>query len=223
VHVRVGTYNVQSFRAGADAVAEVIGPEQPDVLLVQECGSRRALRRLAQTLDMGVESTHRPFGRVRNAVLFRSPWRAGAVQVGRFSPMGRALLRGFIAVHLRRAGVPFVAVSVHLGLVPREREAHARELTDFLSGLDDPVVVGVDLNEETEAPAARWIGERMFDVCRRPEERALLTFPGRIPTARIEFIFVSAQVRPQRAWVPVGPVTASDHRPVLADLEVPEP
>jgi len=222
--MRVGTYNVQSFRAGADAVAEVVGPEQPDILLVQECGPRRALRRFAHTLGMDVESSHRPFGRVRNAVLFRSPWRPGSVQTATFTPMGRAMLRGFIAVHLRRAGVALVAVSVHLGLVPREREAHARDLTDFLSGLDDPVVIGVDLNEEAEAPAARWIGERLFDVCRRPEERALLTFPGRIPTARIDYLFVSAEILRHRAWVPVGQAaTASDHRPVLADVEVAEP
>ena len=42
------------------------------------------------------------------------------------------------------------------------------------------------------------------------------------PTARIDYLFVSQDVRPLRAWVSTAPdvVTASDHRPVFAELEL---
>ena len=220
--VRVATYNVQSFRAGIDGVVEAIGPDQPDILLLQECGPGRKLRRFAAALEMEAESTNRPFGLVRNAVLYRSPWRRGAVEVGTLTREGRTRPRGFIVAHLRRTGERLAAVSAHLGLAPREREQHARELTDLLAGIQEPVVVGIDLNEGSEAPAARWIGERLFDAFLRPDGRSELTFPARLPTARIDFVFVSEAVRPLRSWVGSSPAAglASDHRPVVVDLDV---
>lgn len=221
----MGTYNVQSFRAGVDGAVEAIGPEQPDILLVQEAGPRRKLGRFAAALEMEAESTHRPFGRVRNAVLYRSPWRRGAVEVGTFAREGRTIPRGFLVVHLRRTGERLAAVSAHLGLSPREREQHARELTDVLAGIEGPLVVGIDLNEGMESPAARWIGERLFDAFLRPDGRSELTFPARLPTARIDFLFMSESIRALRSWVASSPAVglASDHRPVLADLEVRSP
>ena len=110
-------------------------------------------------------------------------------------------------------------------MVPREREQHARELTDLIAGIDGPVVVGADLNEGAESPAARWIGERLYDGFLRPDGRSELTFPARVPTVRIDYLFVSDEIRPVRSWVPAGSAVglASDHRPVLADLEVRSP
>lgn len=222
VRVRVASYNLQNFRAGVDAAARAIGPEQPDVLLLQECGPRRKLLRFRAALEMEVQSSHRPFSRNRNAVLYRSPWRSGATSVGTFTRESRTLPRGFIVVHLRRSGEPLTAVSTHLGLSPKEREQHARELTDVLSGIEGPLVVGADLNEGPESPAARWIGQRFFDALVRPDGHSELTFPARVPTVRIDFLFVNEAVRPLRSWVGSGQAVtlASDHRPVLADLEV---
>ena len=82
--------------------------------------------------------------------------------------------------------------------------------------------MGIDLNEGPEAPAARWIGERLFDAFLRPDGRSELTFPARLPTARIDFVFVSEAVRPLRSWVASSPAVglASDHRPVVVDLDV---
>ena len=222
MRVRVASYNVQNLRAGVDAVAAVIGPERPDVLLLQECGPRRKLGRFAAALDMEFQSSHRLFSRNRNAVLYRLPWRAGTTSVGTFTRAGETLPRGYIAVHLRRSGQPLTAVSTHLGLSPTEREHHARELTDILSGIDGPLVVGADLNEGPESPAARWIGQRLFDAFIQSRGDAEPTFPARMPTARIDFLFANEAVRPVRSWVGIGQAVseASDHRPVLADLEV---
>lgn len=225
MRVRVGTYNVQSFRAGVDGAVDAIGPEQPDILLLQECGPRRTLLRFAAALEMEAESTNRLFGGIRNAVLYRSPWRRGAVEVRTFAREGRTLPRGAIVVHLRRTGERLAAVSTHLGLSPGEREQHARELTDQLAGVEEPLVVGADMNEGPESPAARWISERLFDAYLRPDGRSELTFPARLPTVRIDFLFVSEAIRSLRSWVPSGSNVslASDHRPVLADLEVRSP
>jgi endonuclease/exonuclease/phosphatase family metal-dependent hydrolase len=119
-------------------------------------------------------------------------------------------------------GLPLTAVSAHLGLSSREREGHARELTDWLGGVEGPVVVGLDLNEGPESGAARWLAGRLYDAFAHAGRGSGETFPARIPTARIDYLFTSEAVRPLRAWVSTTPdvVTASDHRPVIADVEL---
>jgi endonuclease/exonuclease/phosphatase family metal-dependent hydrolase len=222
VRLRVATYNVQSFRGGVESAAGILAADQPDVVLLQECGPKRAVRRLARSLEMDAESSHRLFSRVRNAVLSRPPWRAHGVDIGSFTREGRTLPRGFIAVHLRRLGMPLTAVSAHLGLSSREREAHARELTDWLAGVEGPVVVGIDLNEGPESAAAKWLAERLFDAFGHAGKGPGDSFPARLPTSRIDYVFVSGDIRPMRAWVSTAPdvVTASDHRPVIAEVEL---
>jgi endonuclease/exonuclease/phosphatase family metal-dependent hydrolase len=224
VRLRVATYNVRSFRSGADVVAGALGPERPDVAMFQECGSRRRLRRFAGTLEMEVASSHRPFSRVRNAVLYRPDWRLTRVDVRELSRKTRTLRRGFVAVHLRRMGVPLIAVSAHLGLAPGERRRHAQELTDYLAGAEGHVVVGADLNEGPEGPAARWVCDRLFDLFTRVGRGDGATFPAHEPTARIDFLLAGEGVSAVASWVPASAMLAraSDHLPVLADVDVVE-
>jgi len=105
---------------------------------------------------------------------------------------------------------------VHLGLSGEERTEHARELTDLLAGRE-PVVLGGDLNEGPEEPAARWIAGRYWDAARESGR----TFPSWEPRARIDYLFVSEGVAVERAWVGGERFARlSDHLPVLADLEL---
>jgi endonuclease/exonuclease/phosphatase family metal-dependent hydrolase len=219
VRVRAVTFNIASFRAGRDAATALLRDLAPDLLLLQECGSGRRALRLAKELGMDGVTSHRPFNRVRNAVLFRPPWRLEALEVRNLTRQGRSLRRGFIAAHLRQPSVRLTAVSVHLGLVQREREAHARALTDFLSGVDGPVVIGADLNEGPQGMAARWMSERFYDAFTTAGEGPGETFPARVPTARIDFVFVGESGDIRKAWVPEDNEPASDHRPVVADVE----
>lgn len=114
------------------------------------------------------------------------------------------------------------AISAHLGLVPGEREHHARDLTDHLGGIDGPLILGLDLNEGPESPAARWIGERVFDAAIQAAQGSRETFPARGPIVRIDYLFVNQFVSVSRCWVPESQAArdASDHRPVMAEVEV---
>ena len=220
--VRVATYNVRSFRAGVRAAVEALGPH-PDLVLVQECGPRLAVRRFAQALGMSFVSSHRPFRRVRNAVLYRDPpWRLASFDAPEFRRETRTLRRGFAAAGLRAGASRVVAVSAHLGLAPREREAHARELTDALVASDALVILGADLNEGPEGPAARWISERLYDAFAVRGRGSGLTFPASTPTARIDFVFVGEGIEIGGAAVPSDPAAghASDHLPVVVELEL---
>ena len=160
---------------------------------------------------------------IPNAVLFRPPWRLSAVDVRPLPREGRTIRRGLVAAHLRSAAGRLTAASAHLGLSARERARHAREATDFLAGIEGPVLLGCDLNEGPDGIVARWVSDRLFDVWagRGGGE----TFPAGDPTARIDYLFASSGVAVVEAWVPAGPgaTRASDHRPVVADLDLGSP
>jgi endonuclease/exonuclease/phosphatase family metal-dependent hydrolase len=222
MRLRVATYNVHGLRAGVDTVAGVLMRVRPDVVCVQECGSRRATGRLAAALGMEVASTHRPFNRVRNAVLFSLPLRAVDRAVRDLPRERRTRRRGFVAVVLAAHGVRLTAVSTHLGLAAEERRMQAAELMDRLGSSGPPIVVGVDLNESPAGPAARVLTESLVDAYAAVGESPGFTFPARRPTDRIDCVLVSGDVRIGGAWVAAGPdaPTASDHLPVVVDLEL---
>jgi endonuclease/exonuclease/phosphatase family metal-dependent hydrolase len=219
------SYNVRSFRGGVEAVADVVHEQRPNIVLLQECGTRAATRRFARALHMEVVASHRPFRRAPKAVLFGRPWRLAGVEVRDLSHQSRTIRRGFVAAHLRTTGLSLALVSCHLGLAPRQRERHARELTDALMGGEGGLVLGVDLNEGPEAPAVRWIAERLYDAFAVAGEGPGETFPAAAPTARIDYLFVAEGFRVLRAWVATEgrAERASDHLPVVADLEFGEP
>jgi endonuclease/exonuclease/phosphatase family metal-dependent hydrolase len=157
---------------------------------------------------------------VRNAVLVRRPWRLVGKHVERLPRHAGGVQRGLVLVLARRSGLRVTFGSVHLGLSRRERERHARELTDLLAGVPHPLVVGGDLNEEPEGVVARWIGERFWDAFQRAGEGPGSTFPAGEPRARIDYLFASEGVQVERAWVGQGAGPGSDHLPVFADLAV---
>jgi endonuclease/exonuclease/phosphatase family metal-dependent hydrolase len=216
------SFNVRSFKAGVGPVRAVLADLAPDIVLLQECRSGRAANRLAKALGMEGVTSHRLFSRVRNGVLYRAPWRTTELVVRTLSRDAKTLRRGFIAAHLWQPGARVTAVSVHLGLSGKERERHARELTDFLSAIDGPTIMGADLNEAPTEPAARWIGSRFYDAFADAGEGDGETFPSDVPTVRIDYVFVSEGVATRRVWVPDA-IPGSDHRPVVADVEIPGP
>jgi endonuclease/exonuclease/phosphatase family metal-dependent hydrolase len=218
--LRVAAYNVHGFRGGTRAIAEVLGPEEPDVLLLNEVGILgfrlwRFRRRMAMHRASGLGRI-RP---VRNAVLVRRPWHLVGKHVERF-PRHGGVQRGVVFALARRAGQRVTLASVHLGLSAREREAHAHHLTDVLAGVPHPVVLGGDLNEGPEGDAASWIAERYWDTFEKGTEGEGHTFPAKAPRARIDYLFVSDGITAERAWVGSAATSASDHLPLFAQLDV---
>lgn len=205
-----------------EPVRGVLAELTPDVVFLQECRSGRISLRLADALGMEGVTSHRPFSRVRNGILYRGPWRVTDLNVRTLSREGRTLRRGFIAAHLWQPGMRLTTVSMHLGLSDRERERHAKEVTDFVSGIEGPSVLGADLNEGPTGPAARWIAGRFYDAFAQAGEGGGESFPADRPTARIDYLFVTDELRVTRAWVPDSG-NVSDHRPVVADVDLPGP
>src|SRR5262249_51787599 len=111
--LRVVSYNLRSLRAGIAPAVEAVVAYEPDVLLVQEYGPPYRLRAFGKAMGMDWASSFAPFNRLRNAVLFRSPWRLVRSDHQRFSKTRGQYRRGFVLAELetKRAGV--TAVSVH--------------------------------------------------------------------------------------------------------------
>lgn len=228
MRLRVATYNVRGFRDGVEQVAEVVERLAPDVLLVQESGPRRSLRRFAA--GVGMEVAADPLSplrrRAKDAILVHPPWRIVTHRQHRFAGSAWLYPRAALVAQVGRAGRRVWAVSIHLGLKPTERNAHVHELTDLCAGLaGGPVVIGGDLNAMPDERSVRWLADRYWDVWAavpRPHatDRGGDTFPALDPTARIDYLFASAGLRVTSASVPGAAAEASDHLPVLAELEV---
>jgi endonuclease/exonuclease/phosphatase family metal-dependent hydrolase len=217
MRLRVMVWNVHGFRAGTKPIAAAVTDARPDILLLNETRYLGIhLRRFARRVGLEGASGTGLWRPLPNAVLARRPWRV--VDAGKivFRRTRRTIRRGIVLTLVGRAGTRATAGSVHLGLSGEERVEHARELTDLLAGRE-PVLLGGDLNEAGNEPAAGWIAARYWDVARE----AGRTFPSWEPRARIDYLFVSEGVRIERAWVGGGRFAGlSDHLPVLADLEL---
>ena len=223
----MATYNVFGFGFGIEQAAAALlsGPigSSPDVTLVQECGSRAQLRRFATSLGARAVSTHRRFSRIRNAVLYRAPWElSGPHTVHDLPSQGPTYPRGLIVAPLRAGAQGLSAVSVHFGLSLVERQAHAAEVVQFLAGLDGPVVVGMDLNEEIDGPSGERLMERLREAFATSGYASAATYPADAPRSRIDYVLASSEIRIIRAWTGEGFVAArgSDHLPVFAEIEI---
>jgi len=216
------TYNVHGLRGGVDAVAGTLLRVRPDIVCVQECGSLRAVRRLAAAAGMEVVSTHRPFNRVRNAVLFALPLKALDRIVMDLPRDGRTRRRGFIQVTLAAHGVRVTAVSTHLGLAAGERRQQADDLMSRLEASAPPLILGADLNERPDGAASRRLSSSLVDAYAVAGEQPGSTYPAKRPTDRIDVVLVSHDVKVGGAWLAGGPdaASASDHLPVVVDLEL---
>ncbi|HEX2031119.1 MAG TPA: endonuclease/exonuclease/phosphatase family protein, partial [Actinomycetota bacterium] len=197
--LRVLAYNVHGFRAGARRVAEAIAGERPDVAFLNEVDylSLR-LRRFSRLVGMRWVSGLRPWRPIPNAVLVRPPWRIIEHRLVRLPRSGKLVARGALVSVVGRAGNRVTAVAVHLGLSAPERRRHAEALTDLLAGRH-PVVVGGDLNELPDGPAASWLAGRYWDAFAAAGSGEGHTFPAAAPRARIDYVFVSEGIRLERA------------------------
>ena len=226
MRLRVLVYNVRGFRDGFDRLVRLVGHFEPDVLLLNETGGRWRLRRFAKAL--GMQAVADPWvwfrRRVKDAVLVRAPWWISAHRQQRFESTPPMYPRGILVAELENGDVRLVAVATHLGLHPRERLHDAHEITRLVPHVV-PAVVGGDLNEKPDGRAVALLSERFGDTWLLGGDADGDTFPADEPTARIDYLFVTPGIAVERVIVPPGEDArmASDHRPVVAELTLPDP
>jgi endonuclease/exonuclease/phosphatase family metal-dependent hydrolase len=225
--MRVATYNVRGFRDGVVRVGAVVRDLRPDVLLLQETGSRATLRRFADFVAMGVARDPRSpvRRRVKNAVLVAEPWRLVSARLVRFPGARRWYPRGALVARVASGDRSLWALSVHFGLDGAERARQAESLTRLVAPLDATVVVGGDLNATPDKGSIARVAAVLRDAWSVRGRGDGPTFPASRPTARIDYVFVGGggeilDVAVGADGVPEAS-EASDHLPVAVRLRLP--
>ncbi|MDQ6935187.1 MAG: endonuclease/exonuclease/phosphatase family protein [Actinomycetota bacterium] len=217
------TYNILRGGQRGAPLDEVVRDVAPDVLLVNEAPKtpflwRRQTASLAGRWGMRMVAGGRPAG--ANVIL-------GALHVEVLTTTERVLpapigqpRRGVATALLRIGGRDLRVVSTHLPLSPAARLHQTAEVLALATSYDDPVVVAGDLNECPSGACWAMFTRAGFADSADPR---WLTFPSDAPSKRIDAVLVRG-AHTLYAGRPDLPddllARASDHRPVLARLEL---
>lgn len=226
--LRLLTYNVRSMRDDRAALGRVIRSAEPDVVLVQESPRfarwRSLCAELARTSNLVVVSGGRGAG--SNLVLssLRVDVQSSADVL--FSKDRKLHQRGTAIAVLRHAGTAFAVAGIHLDLALEPRLRHVRELE---AAIHDHVPAGVativagDVNDRPGSPTWAALTERRVDAFAAAGTGSAFTSTAKDPHQTIDGIFADPEVTIRTARVIDHPelAIASDHRPLLAELDLP--
>jgi endonuclease/exonuclease/phosphatase family metal-dependent hydrolase len=239
---RILSYNVHRClgvdgRLSPHRIADVIASCEPDIVALQELDIRRRrtggvdqAMMIADILKMDVHFN--PALRVMeeeygDAILTARP--STLVKRGALpSPPGAARIepRGALWASIDIDGTPVQVVNTHLGLLGAERVAQANALLgeDWLGRADctgRKILCG-DMNAVPRSRAYGRLSRDLVDVQRVLGGRPRATFPTRLPVLRLDHIFLTPGIAVTAVEVIRTPLTriASDHCPLLADLEI---
>jgi endonuclease/exonuclease/phosphatase family metal-dependent hydrolase len=229
--VRLLSYNVRSLRDDPAAVARVVRAIAPDVLCLQEVPRfglwRVQRRRLANACGMRMAAGRRACGL---AVLTAPHVERAAREFHLLTP-DRGLHRRALALAvLEMEGTRLIAASTHLDLENEPRRRHADEILTHLANArtryNAPVILAGDINEEPGGDSWARLTDDLKDAYETAPDGEGPTFSSRNPTRRIDGVFTDSTIRIAACGVPAEeniardyPV-ATDHRPLVADLEL---
>lgn len=243
MRVRVLSWNVHKCTGGIDRrydpvrTAAVIADCEPDVALLQEVaqdGSWYRGERQVDILGDLLGMPHRSYfvnvrfgprrGCYGNAILSRHPL-AQVANLDLTQPRrkARSVLHGELRVQMPTGSSRTVHVfNLHLGLSEQERR---RQLVQFLAARPferlrrrTPIVVAGDLNDVWGTLGPRLLAPAGF----RGPDRPLSTFPAYAPLRALDGLYVrgSLDLLHLRTVRKPPARTASDHLPLLAELEL---
>ncbi len=245
--LRVLTYNIHSC-IGTDGqlstarIARVIANYQPDVVCLQEVdvdfnktNQIDQAKLIAVELSMDISFHPVRFlekGRFGNAILSDFPMRRVNSEL-LFSPQKSKLMRkpfnearGGLWVELNFNGQKVNIITTHLGLTPNERKLHVDKLLgeQWLASPEcaGPVVLCGDFNASRKSTTIRRLETHLKNV-HDELPVPLKTFPSAAPTTHIDHIFVCGECRVKNVQVGSYHLAkiASDHLPLIADIELP--
>jgi endonuclease/exonuclease/phosphatase family metal-dependent hydrolase len=233
--IRVMTYNIH-VGIGIDKkldlrrIAEVINKEKPDLVGLQEVD--RGVQR-TQRIDEIVELSkltrmdyafafNLPYqgGQYGVAILSRFPIRATEHRL--YKNLREAERRGFIRAEVKIDGRVVNFVTTHLDYQHDDgRLFEAQQMLAFLSDVKGPLIVVGDFNDLPTGQTYQLMRNTFDDAWidgRGTGEG--FSYPADKLTKRIDYIFTrrSDGIKTKRAWV--VQTLASDHIPVVADLEI---
>lgn len=239
--LRVMTYNIRSGNGNLAGTAAAIRAEHPDVVALQEVDVHWAPRsdfadeatELGRQLGMNVRFA--PIYVIADSDRARPPREFGvalltgyAITAFRNDTITRLSTQvdnpvptpmpGLLDATLDVHGTPVHVLNTHLDY-RRDPAVRATQVREMLAHIDTtvPTLVFGDMNASPSAPELQPLLARLHDAW-SAASGAGFTYPADAPTERIDYVLVSPQFRVRDAAVPV--TEASDHRPVVADLQL---
>ncbi|HZS36820.1 MAG TPA: endonuclease/exonuclease/phosphatase family protein [Polyangia bacterium] len=234
MRVRVVSWNVHGCVGGdrrfdPARTAAALAALAPDVALLQEVGDNRGIHppvdqatalgsTLGLTCAVGITMRASLHG-YGNATLSRfAVLDSESVDLSVRGREPRLCLRTVVG----RDALRLVTLNVHLGLAPGERRRQLTQLLPAIADGEEPLVMGGDFNDFPPGPVSFTLRSRLLDAgarLARPQ-----TWPSRFPLLRLDRLYLSRAVRLVSAHVDRSAAfrAASDHLPVVVDLDVPE-
>ncbi len=228
--MRVATFNASSLRR-LEETRDLLASLDAGIICLQEVlvERQREPRNQAEWLarELGYHCAfnadwRRPRGTGGNAILTRAPLADVAVLTDR---TGR---RFALTASQEIGGVRFALVTAHCLQVPMaplrffrsipRRCAQMRQLVDWVRQAGLPCIVGGDLNALPYTPEYWTLARDMVDCTRAVSMNSRNTRPTWGLPAQLDYIFVTRDFH-TRACRTVD-TELSDHRPVVADLEI---
>jgi len=226
--VRIMTYNLHNGfntkgKLNMEEIAQVIERNNPDIVALQEVsrgwvvsGRLDMLAWLSQRLDMPYVFGPTADQFWGNAILSRYPILAYSRHD--LPPRDLFILRGFITALIDLGNDQQIKViNTHFHHVEGQtdiRNLQSQTILDFLTGLDNTVLLG-DLNAEPTDKAITILHQaNLKDAAANMDPELAYTFASDNPYQRIDYIFLSYDLGVWDVQVPLS--TASDHLPVVA-------
>jgi endonuclease/exonuclease/phosphatase family metal-dependent hydrolase len=233
--LRVMSYNIHTG-VGMDKkldlprIAELIKRERPDLVGLQE-------------VDRGVERTGRvdqieELARLTGMqyafapnLAYQGGWYGVAVlsrfpilssEHARFQHLREAERRGYLRVEVSLGGRAVSFVTTHLDYQYDDNRLYeTRQLLEAVSRADAPLIVAGDFNEEPDGASYKLMLSRFADAWPAGgAEGGGLTYPADKPRKRIDYIFHTPRDRTRARRARVIESLASDHRALVAEIEL---
>jgi endonuclease/exonuclease/phosphatase family metal-dependent hydrolase len=233
--VRVMTYNIHvgvgiDKRLDLQRIADVINQEHPDLVGLQEVdrGVKRTqgvdeIAELARLTRMEYAFAHNldyQEGQYGVAILSRFPILKTDHRM--YLNKREAERRGMIRIEVKSGGHDLSFATTHLDYQYEDgRIFEAGQLVDFLKGQYGPTILVGDFNVDPAGDSYKLVAAYFRDAwldnkVKEPGH----TYPADRPNKRIDYIFykTNSGVSAKKAWT--INTQASDHVPVVADLEI---
>jgi endonuclease/exonuclease/phosphatase family metal-dependent hydrolase len=203
-------------------IVERVRFHAPDIIAIQEIDSRRKAADTKSAFEflaaaLGPHSTEArlitaPDGDYGHAVVSRWPLSKTVlhdVSVGRREP------RAAIETTIMTAQGPLYLVAAHLGLGSRERRRQVELLCKLTRASSDRTVVLGDFNDWAQHGSVRRALADAMPQCTHHK-----TFPAWLPLLSLDRIYCRPSCLLVRSWTDPDARHASDHLPIIADVDL---
>lgn len=233
--LRVMTYNIHvgvgmDKKLDLQRIADVIKQEHLDLVGLQEVdrGVKRTegideIAELARLTGMQYAFAHNlDYQGGQYGVAILSRFEIQKIEHRKYDNKREVERRGMLRIEVSIGGRTLNFVTTHLDYQYEDgRVFEAQQLLALLKDQTAPLIVVGDFNEEPNGAAYQLMAPQFRDAWLEAKTPgAGLSYPADKPLKRIDYIYCGAKdrIRTKKAWI--VNTLASDHLPVIADLEL---